>query len=196
MKFFQKVVAGAAVALLFLMLPFAFADIVKTDYNHHANFKSYHTYSWGQVKAQDPFDGRRIKRAVNILLHQRGWRELPSGGQVTVFGVQNVHNQKQVETYYDGLGGGWGMGWGWGGWGWGPDGGFDDSTTKTYNQPVNHLVVDMFNSGTKQLIWRGVARGDLTNSANKDKRHLYRDIHEMFDKFPVKVVKGGNSASE
>jgi hypothetical protein len=81
------------------------------------------------------------------------------------------------------------MGWGWGGWGWGPGGGFGPYTTRTYNQRVYCIVIDMFNSHSKQLLWRGVARGDRSNNADADRKHLFRDIHEMFDSFPVKPIK-------
>jgi hypothetical protein len=38
---------------------------VKTHYDRYANFAQYKTYSWEQVKTQDPPDVDRIKNAVN-----------------------------------------------------------------------------------------------------------------------------------
>ena len=108
-----------AVALLFGSSAVVFGGNVRMDYDHSVNFSQYHTYSWGQVKTSDPFYVDRIKQAVNQHLQAKGWRLVPSGGAVTIFATDNVHNQKETQTMYDGLGGGWGGGWGWGGWGWG-----------------------------------------------------------------------------
>ncbi|TCK73774.1 DUF4136 domain-containing protein [Acidipila rosea] len=191
MKRSFKVAAVTVAAFLLMVLPLAkaHADDIKTDYDHHANFQSYNTFSFGKIDAKSPFDAGRIKRAVTTLLQQRGWREVPTGGQATVFATQNVHNEKEAETMYDGMGGGWGMGWGWGGWGMGPGGGMGEATTSTVNQRVDHLMVDMFDSSSKKLLWRGVATGDISNNSKKNKKSLYGDIHKMFDKFPVKPQK-------
>jgi hypothetical protein len=40
----------------------------------------------------------------------RGWTLAPTGGSVTVFATDNIHDQQEIETMYDGLGGGWGGG--------------------------------------------------------------------------------------
>src|SRR5271154_3466515 len=108
-----------ASAILFSSSVVALGDNVRTDYNHQANFSQYHTYCWGKVKTTDPFYADRIKQAVNQQLQSKGWQLVPSGGSVTIFASDNLHNQKETQTMYDGFGGGWGVGWGWGGWGWG-----------------------------------------------------------------------------
>ena len=70
------------------------------------------------METSDPFYVDRIKQAVNKELQAKGWQLAPSGASVTIFASDNIHNQKEVQTMYDGFGGGWGGGWGWGGWGW------------------------------------------------------------------------------
>jgi hypothetical protein len=90
---------------------------------------------------------------------------------------------------YDGLGGGWGRGWGWGGWGWGggwASPGFGQSTTTTSDQPVANLVIDIFEAGTKNLLWRGLASEDLSSHADKNTRMLDGDLKKMFRDFPPK----------
>lgn len=44
------------------------AQQVKTDYDRNANFGQYKTYSWEQVKTQDPLNIDRIKSSVNTVL--------------------------------------------------------------------------------------------------------------------------------
>ena len=167
----------------------ALGDNVRTDYDHSANFTQYHTYSWGKVQTSDPFYVSRIKQAVDQQLQAKGWQLLPSGGSAMIFASDNVHNQKESQTIYDGLGGGWGGGWGWGGWGWGggwADPGFGESTTTTSNQPVGNLVIDIFDGTSKHLLWRGLATADLSTNADKNTKSLNSDIIKMFKSFPPK----------
>lgn len=69
---------------------------------------------------------------------------------------------------------------------WGPGGGFGESNTTTYNQPVGHLVIDIFNTQNKHLVWRGISEKQLSNKPEKNRKFLYKDIHDMFQKFPPK----------
>ena len=176
----------------------ALADNVRTDYDHGVNFSQYRTYSWGTVKTADPFFASRIQQAVDKQLQSKGWQLLPSGGAVTVFANDNLHNQKETQTFYDGMGGdwgpGWGGGWGWGGWGWGggwagPGGGIGEATTSTTTQTVGNLVIDLFESSSKNLLWRGLATADLSTNAEKNTKSLDNDIPKMFKGFPPKPGK-------
>ena len=185
----QGLILVVACALLLGPAAGAFAGDVRTDYNHSTDFTQYHTYSWGNVKTTDPFFVNRLQQAGNSQLQAKGWKLTPSGGAVTIFATDNIHNQQEVQTMYDGLGGGWGRGWGWGGWGWGggwASPGFGQSTTTTSDQPVANLVIDIFEAGTKNLLWRGLASEDLSSHADKNTRMLDGDLKKMFRDFPPK----------
>jgi hypothetical protein len=179
--------AALAGAALLLSAACAFADDVKTDFNHQTDFSSYHTYSWGTVQMADPMAVDRVKHAVDDALQQKGWQEVPSGGQVTIMVKGQIRNEQELETFYDGLGGGWGGGWRWGGWGWGPGGGFGESTTTVNNVPEGHLIVDIFDTQTKQLVWRGISSAELSSNPDKNRKKLYGDVEKMFKKFPPKA---------
>ncbi|MGC9159638.1 MAG: DUF4136 domain-containing protein [Terracidiphilus sp.] len=171
---------------VFSLLPATLrADSVKTDFDHKVNFANYHTYSWGAVKVSDQFNAQRIKNSINAALEKKGWKEVPSGGQITIMATDNIHSEQEAEAYYDGLGGGWGMGWGWGGWGM-PGGGFGEMTTGTTHVRKAHVVIDLFDSSSKSLLWRGVSRAELSNNPNENRKHLHQDIAKMFKDFPPK----------
>jgi hypothetical protein len=176
-------------AVLFAVLfsTVALAGDVRTDYNHKVNFEQFHTYSWGQVQTSDPLWVPRIKHAVNQALTEKGWQEVPSGGEITVMAVGSVHDQRQYQTFYDGLGpGGWGWGGpGWGGWGgWGGDTGI--STTNVENTPVGTLVVDLYQNSDKQLVWRGTSSETLSDKTKDNIKNLDKNVDKMFKKFPPK----------
>jgi hypothetical protein len=167
----------------------ALAGDVHTDYDHTIKFSQYKTYSWGKVQTTDPFYVSRIQQAVDGQLQAKGWQLQPTGGSITIFATDNIHNQQEVQTMYDNLGAGWGWGWGWGGWGWGggwpgPAIGLGTSTTATVNQPVANLVIDLFDGKTKKLLWRSLSIEDLSSKADKNTKMVDGDVHHMFKDFP------------
>jgi hypothetical protein len=171
----------------------AFAGDVRTDYDHTVNFSQYNTYSWGKVQTSNPFFASRIQQAVDNQLQAKGWKLIPNGGAVTVFATDAVHDQQQVQTMYDNMGGGWGGGWGWGGWGWGgwggPGFGTGIATTTTTDQNVGNVVIDLFEGTSKKLLWRGLATDNLSSNDEKNTRMVDGDINNMFKNFPPKSGK-------
>lgn len=184
LRYALALVASAAVLLFSIR---GFADDIKVDYNHQTDFESYHTYSWSTIRVSNQLNADRIKRDVNSLLKQNGWQEVPSDGQVTIMATDNIHNEQEAETYYTGLGSGWGGGWGWGGWGWGSLGGFGDETTTATDVRMAHVVIDLFDTKSKALLWRGVSRGELTDKPKVNRNRLHEDIDRMFKSFPPKA---------
>ncbi len=163
--------------MMFLITSNLSAQQVKTDYDRSANFAQYKTYSWEQIKTQDPLDVDRIKSAVNATLAAKGWIQVDSGGDVSVVAMEITHNQQTLNTFYDGFGGGWG-------WRRFGGGGFGDATTTTETYKVGTLVIDLFDAKTKQLLWRGSASDTLSNNSNKNIKELDKGVAKMFKKFP------------
>ncbi len=139
------------------------------------------------MKTADPLYVNRIKDAVNKDLQARGWQMVPSVGSTTVFANSTVHNEQEVETYYNNFGGGWGRGFGFRGFGGGFGNGFGEATSTTSQQPVAHLVIDIFDASGHQLVFRGVSDQDISNNANKNTKNLDKDVDKMFKSFPPKT---------
>jgi Domain of unknown function (DUF4136) len=165
------------IGLMFLFAGKAAAQQVKTDYDRSANFSQYKTYSWEHVKTQDPLDVDRIKTAVNGALAVKGWTQVDSGGDVSIVAVEITRNQQTLNTFYDGLGGGWG-------WRRFGGGGLGEATTTTETYKVGTVVVDLFDTKTKQLIWRGAESDTLSNNSNKNIKNLDKGVEKMFKQFP------------
>jgi len=157
------------------------ADQLNSDYDHGVNFSNYHTYSWGKITTANPFYVERVRHAVDLSLQAKGWRMVPSGGEATIFAHDRIHNEQQLETTYVGMGG-WGGGWGWGRWG--GMGGMGDATTDTVDIRVGRLVIDIFDSHSKALLWRGSATEDLSDNSGKNSKKLAADIAKLFRDFP------------
>jgi hypothetical protein len=163
--------------MMFLLAGKSSAQQVKTDYDRNANFTQYKTYSWEHVKTQDPLDVDRIKSAVNAVLAAKGWTQVDSGGNVCIVAIEITQNQQTLNTFYNGFGGGWG-------WRRFGGGGFGEATTTTETYKVGTVVVDLFDSKTKQLIWRGASSDTLSNNSDKNIKNLDNGVQKMFKQFP------------
>jgi Domain of unknown function (DUF4136) len=172
----QKVML-ALVGMTLVFAGMASAQQVKTDYDRSANFALYKTYSWEHVETKDPLNVDRIKHAVNTVLAARGWTMVDSGADVAVVAMEITRDQQTLNTFYDGLGGGWG-------WRRFGGGGFGEATTTTDTYKVGTVVVDLFDTKTKQLIWRGAASDTLSDNSDKNIKNLNESVDKMFKHFP------------
>jgi hypothetical protein len=158
---------------VFTVSAIALAQEVKTDYDHHANFSQYHTYYWERVKTTDPLWENRIREAVDHALQAKGWQRVDNGGDIALTAVGSSHNEREYQTFYDGMGG----------WRWG---GFGETTTQVENYPVGSLVLDMYDAHNKQLVWRGVSSDSLSDNPEKNEKKLDKAVDKMLDHFPPK----------
>ena len=172
----RTIFAFAGIALLFATA--SFAQQVKTDYDRSADFSQYKTYSWEKVQTQDPLWVDRIKQAVNGALTAKGLTPVDSGGDVAIVAIEMTKNQQNLNTFYNGFGGGWRWG-----------GGFGDATTTVDNYKVGTLVVDLFDAKTKKIIWRGSSSDTLSDKSDKNIKNLDKGVQKMFDHFPPDVKK-------
>jgi hypothetical protein len=166
-----------SIAMFFVFTAASFGQQVKTDYDHNANFGQYKTYSWEKVQTRDPLLVDRIKDAVNGALTAKGWTQVDSGGDVSIVAMETSQNQQTLNTFYDGFGGGWRWG------------GFGDATTTTETYKVGTLVVDLFDSKTKNLIWRSSSSDTLSSNAGKNTKNLDKGVQKMFGHFPPEAKK-------
>ncbi|PYX41765.1 MAG: DUF4136 domain-containing protein [Acidobacteria bacterium] len=160
-----------AVASLLVLATIAFSQEIRTDYDHHVNFSQYKTYSWAKVETPDSIWNERVKEAVDRALAAKGWTQVPSGGNVSIVAVGTTHEKPTLRTFYNGF-----DGWLWGG--------FGDATTYVENYEEGTLIVDMFDTSTKRLIWRSSASDVVSSKPEKNIRKLDRAVQKMFEHFP------------
>jgi hypothetical protein len=147
---------------------------VRTDYDHRADFSKYHTYSWIGVKAGNSIWQDRIMRAVDGELINKGWKRVESGGDAALSAFGKVTERDNLETFYTGF-----PGWGWRYWG-----GMGTTVTQVVPERVGNLNVDIFDGGTKYLLWRGSASNTLSSKPEKNSRKLEEAVADMFKHFP------------
>jgi len=166
-----------SLAMFFVLTAASFAQQVKTDYDRSVNFDQYKTYSWQKVNTKNLLWVDRIKSAVDAALTAKGWTQVPSDGNISLVAMETTKNQQTLNTFYNGFGGGWRWG------------GFGNATTTVDNYKVGTLVLDMFDTQTKQLVWRGSASDTLSNKTDKNIKNLDKGVQKMLKQFPPEPKK-------
>ena len=133
----------ACTVLFLVALGTAFAQQVKTDFDHQANFSQYKTYSWQGIKPADSLWDARIKNAVDAQLTAKGMTPVDNGGDISIVAIKTTHTERTLQTFYDGFGGGWR---------WRGFAGMGEATTTEQDYKEGTLVVDLYDANSKQLI--------------------------------------------
>ena len=168
-----KIGLALSVALMACMV--AAGQDVKYNFMPGTNFAKYHTYKWVSIEgASHPNQimDAEIKQAIDSQLAAKGLTKTDSDSADLYVGYQvAVDQEKQWNA--------WGTGRGFGG-------GMGSATQSTIN--IGALVVDMYDPGTKQLVWTGTAQKTLDPSSNQEKnmKNLNKAMAKLLKNYPPK----------
>lgn len=180
MQAFAKLLA--AVSLYGLFAVPAFAQSPRIDYDHTVNFLKFRTYSWGKVHATDPSVENRITIALNRDMAGRYMSEVGSGGDLTITAVEAAKDKQEFSDFYSGLDGvyNWQRPW---------SSGFMESEAKPNDVPVNTLIIDMYNTKTHDLLWRGEISEPASDKTDENDQRVDKAVTELISKYPPKYKK-------
>ena len=151
----------------------AMAQHITMEFDPAADFSRYRTFSIqdGQLNSKNPalnseLVKKRIESAIERDLTAKGMERVPGKGDLNVRYHFGSARKAQVERYPAG----------WRGWG-----------TRVVKVPYTEgtLVLDLRDTGTRSLVWRGIARQDK-GDANKLQEKLEDMVKKAFDKYPPK----------
>jgi hypothetical protein len=126
------------------------------------------------VKAEDELWNPRIKRDIAEELTAKGWKQVEHGSDVSIAAYGSTLNETSLRNWYDGFGGGWG---------WRGFGDMAMAAPPGQTTPVGTLNIDMFDTSTRKLVWRGSSVGVLSSDVKRDEKKLKKDLVDMFAKF-------------
>jgi hypothetical protein len=176
-------------ALLFvgaLLIPaLAAAQDISRDWDKAYDFSKIKTFkieigtSWNNQLSEN-----RVLNEITQTLQEKGWKKVDdqtkANALVVIHGATQVKHE--INSFYSGGGAGWG-GWGYGG------GGFGTGTTTVSDYVVGTLVVDIFEVGTKKLLYRGSASDELSKDPPKNQKKVEKASEKLFKDFPTKDKK-------
>ena len=159
----------------------AYGQEVHYNYDRGADFTAYKTYQWVEISDRvvpDQLVDHAIKQAIEEQLSRKGLTKVSTKADLYIAYQVVVNLEKSVDLLGTGDGPGW---WG-GGWGNGTVRG------RTSTVPVGILLVDLYDVGKRQLVWRGdvVKAIDLKKDPEKNYRNLQRVVTKLFKNYPPK----------
>ena len=166
------------------MVAYAYGQDVHYNYDRSANFAAYKTYQWVDIPGgavPDQLIDQAIKRAAEEQLALRGLTKVENNADLYI-GYQVVINlEKSVSLW--GTGDGPGL----------IDGGWGTRSVQgqTSTIPVGILLMDLYDVGRKQLVWRGdaVKTIDLKKDPDKNYKNLQKVMAKLFKNYPPKFSK-------
>jgi len=157
----KKLIKTAGVPGLFLLTACSTLT-VQTDYETTYDFSALNTYAWlegeapsGDIRINNSLIINRVVNAVNSSLQSKGYTLVDKDKadfHVNWFGgIENKIRQESINSYYGYLGydsDDWGYRGYWPGY----------IRTYTYEYQQGTLIIDIADSKSKQLVWRGIGQ--------------------------------------
>lgn len=147
------------------------AQDVRTNYMPGTDFSKYHTYKWINIEGGEhpnQIMDAQIKQAIDSQMSAKGLTKTDGDSADLYIGYQIAIDQ---EKQWNAFGMGGGVRWG----------GMGSATSSTIN--IGTLVVDMYDPGTKKLVWTGNATKTIDPSKSQDKNQ------KTLDKAMTKLLK-------
>jgi Domain of unknown function (DUF4136) len=157
--------------LLFCMSVAATAQQVSVNYNHNQSFANYHTYAWASNnpnQIQNSILAQSAHQDINNALQEKGLQMVQETQNPDLIVVTS--NGLRQQTSYDA----WGMR--------GIGGGMGGITPEQSVQGT--MIVDLHDSKTQSLVWRGIAQDTLSNKGEKDQKMVEKAVQKMFKQWP------------
>jgi hypothetical protein len=182
----------AVVALTLALSGCAGIDVT-TDFDPETDFTRYQTFAWmeGTGAASDDLRvggdlmDQRFRRAIESELVSRGMQKAASGQPDVYIGYQVALDDRvdyqTINTYY-------GSGWGYRGVRRGGISGVGVASQTTAREyTMGTLVIDVFDAGRRELVWRGAGEGKVDAARNPQERQerINEAVTVILEDFPI-----------
>jgi hypothetical protein len=165
---------------------------VNVDYDHKIDFSQYRTFRFEPGRIVRNLDlkdtdssliNANVQQAVTAELSRKGLSPASAHADLTVTFLAGAKKKQEVENAMTDPG--FGVGWGYpygryfaaGGW-WGA--GWNTWWVNDYEQGT--LILDLYDTRTKQLVWRAYAVSDISNY--NEGKFVEREVTKALKRFP------------
>lgn len=158
-------------ALALIVLPACVSLQVKTEQDLEADFSRYHTYAWiAGVPGRDPSLESQIQTAVDRELPFKRLHRVEKGSSPDLYVsiCVTVDEERVVQPDQ-----------------WGYDVGavgVSGSRANVLTVPRGTLLVDLIDSGSRRLVWRGQASEAVSREASEET--IRKAVREIFRPYP------------
>jgi Domain of unknown function (DUF4136) len=154
-------------------------DII-TNYPPGTDFSKYHTYKWvtvGPNGVPDQILDTQIKRSIDSQLVAKGLTQV-DGDKAELLVRYRVAVERQKQWNATGMGDLFGLP--------GLDTAMGSATATSTNIDVGTLVLDLYDSAAKQLVWTGHATKTISPSKDpqKNQRSIDKAMQKLLKEFP------------
>jgi Domain of unknown function (DUF4136) len=157
--------------MVFAASTIAFGQQVSVNYNHSQSFAGYHTYAWASNNAN---------QIQNSILAQVAQQDIDAAMQGK--GLQKVQESQNPDLILL-ASGGMRQQTSYSAWGMRGIGGGMGGITPQQNVEAT-LIVDLHDTKTQSLVWRGIAQDTLSNNGNKNQQAVQNAVNKMFKQWP------------
>jgi hypothetical protein len=169
---------------LLILAACVFAQDVTYNFDQSVDFSKYKTYKWVPLKGAEPLDDltdKQLKAALDAEFAKKGLSKTDGDNADLYIGYQTAINQEKQYTSYDTS---WGYGRRWGG-------GSGTTRGQTSTIHIGGLVLDIYDAGNHELIWRGTASKALDPKAKPDRRqkNIDKAVAKLLKKYPPEQKK-------
>lgn len=167
---------GFGLLLVVLASAAVLAQDVTTNSMPGTDFAKYHTYKWVTIQGAtypNQIVDAQIKSSIDSQLAAKGLTKTDGEKADLDVGYQaSVDHERQWNAYSTG-----GLRWG---------GGIANATSSKIS--VGTLVLDMYDPGSKQLVWTGRVTKTLDPNASQEKRqkNLDKAMQKLLKNYPPK----------
>ena len=164
----------AALALGSLFCGAALAQTVSASYAPGLDFSKYHTYKWIDVQHPVPSVDKQIKQSVDSQLAAHGLVMANDNADLSIAYQVAIEQEQKWQAYED--------------WSDTSFGGQRFPQHKLVTITVGTLVVDMYDTSGKALVWSGRATKALDPSSSQTDRlkNLDKAVKKLLAAFPPK----------
>jgi hypothetical protein len=175
----RYLVMAAMVVLTLSTASTAHGVDVKVDYDPTVDFSLFKTISWREgTPAEDPELENRIHAAIERELIPLGLREVREDPDLYIVTHAAMDAEALIEIAEHDY---------WLGYeGWKKP---VAVSQESWNAEMGLLLVDLVDASRNQLIWRGLATGNVAKTAEKRERKLDKTMAQLFKGFPPKLKK-------
>ena len=167
----MKIKFALCVMLVSITSAIAVGQQVSVNYNHSQSFAGYHTYSWASNNAnqiQNSILAQVAQQDIDAALQGKGLQKVQESQNPDLILV--VSGGMRQQTSYSA----WGMR--------GIGGGMGGITPQQNVEAT--LIVDLHDTKSQSLIWRGIGQDTLSNNGNKNQQIVQKAIQKMFSQWP------------